>query len=87
MCRQAYMLLFLQLQVSLVCILVQMRSRGGDKSAGCFFGLCVESMWHDLSRKGGEPFSLAGNKCASLSLGLQRPSAIQVELKKKKRGM
>lgn len=33
--------------------------------------LSVESMWHDSSRKGGEPFSLAGNKCTSLSLGLQ----------------
>lgn len=70
--------------LSLVCILVQMRSLGGDKSAGYFVWLCVESMWHDLSRKGGEPFSLAGNKCASLSLGRQpeRPSALQVELKK-----
>lgn len=51
----------------------------------CYFVcLCVESMWHESSRKGGEPFSLAGNKCTSLSLGLQpeRPSALQVELEK-----
>lgn len=49
-----------------------------------FVCLCVESMWHESSRKGGEPFSLAGNKCTSLSLGLQpeRPSALQVELEK-----
>lgn len=26
-------------------------------------------MWHDSSRKGGESFSLAGNKCTSLSRG------------------
>ena len=41
-------------------------------------------MWHDSSRKGGEPFSLAGNKCTSLSLGLQpeRPSALQLEWEK-----
>lgn len=41
-------------------------------------------MWHDSSRKGGEQFSLAGNKCTSLSLGLQpaKPSALQMEWEK-----
>lgn len=36
---------------------------------GFFFSFSVESMWHDSSRKGGESFSLAGNKCTSLSRG------------------
>lgn len=49
-----------------------------------FVCLCIESMWHDSSRKGGEPFSLARNKCTSLSLGLQleRPPALQLEWEK-----
>lgn len=41
----------------------------------CQVILSVESMWHDSSRKGGEPFSLAGSKCTSLS-------ALQEELEK-----
>ena len=41
-------------------------------------------MWHESSRKGGEPFSLAGNKRTSLSLRWQpeRPTALQVEWEK-----
>lgn len=31
--------------------------------------LSMVSMWHDSSRKGGEQFSLAGNKCTSLFSG------------------
>lgn len=63
------------------------RSDRGDQSAcQVILSVClsVESMWHDSSRKGGDLLSLAGNKCTSLSLGLQpaRPSALQVEWQK-----
>jgi len=51
-----------------------------------FVCLLVESMWHDSGRKGGEPFSLAGNKCTSLSLGPEpeRPSLPRVKRENKR---
>lgn len=42
-------------------------------------------MWHDSSRKGGEPFSLAGNRRTSLLSGLAAAQAAALEVEWEKR--